>query len=293
MKFALCNEMFEGRPLREVARVAAGLGYHGLELAPYSLARDIRDLPAEELHRLRRAVEEAGLEVVGLHWLLASPPGLHIAHPDPLTFERTRSFFLALIDACAELGGRLMVLGSPGQRRIEPGWDKAATRRRAADFLRSVLPRAAQRAVTLCLEPLSTQETNFLTTHREALDLIEQLGHPNCKLILDVKAMSTEPEPIPDIIRRSAPHLAHVHANDANRRGPGFGETDFLPILTALRDAGYEGYLSVEVFCFDPDPKTIARESIAYLRSCESHDRARARPSAAGPTVAEAGSWPI
>lgn len=287
MKFALCNEMFEGRPLEEVARVAARLGYDGLELAPFSLARDIRDLPEEELHRLRRVVEEAGLEVVGLHWLLASPPGLHIAHPDPLTFERTRSFFLALIDACAELGGRLMVLGSPAQRSIEPGWDEEATRRRAAEFLRSVLPRAAERGITLCLEPLSPQETNFLNTHREALEFIEQLGEPNCKLILDVKAMSSEPEPIPEIIRRSAPLLAHVHANDANRRGPGFGDTDFVPIFQALREVGYRGYLSVEVFRFDPDPETIARESISYLR------RTLAQAEGQPPAAAEAGSQPI
>ncbi|MCK4300608.1 MAG: sugar phosphate isomerase/epimerase, partial [Planctomycetes bacterium] len=208
--------MFEDRPLAEVAEVAAGLGYQGLELAPFTLARDVRDLPTAELGRIRRVVEGAGLEVVGLHWLLVSPPDLHIAHLNPLVFERTRSFFLALIDTCAALGGRLMVLGSPKQRSIEPGWDEPATRRRSAEFLRSVLPRAAERDVTICLEPLSPQETNFLTTHTEALELIQEIDHPNCRLILDVKAMSSEPTPIPEIIRRSASHLAHVHANDAN-----------------------------------------------------------------------------
>jgi len=266
MKFALCNEMFEGRSLEEVARVAAGLGYDGLELAPFTLARDIRDLSTDELRRSRRVVEDAGLEVVGLHWLLVSPPDLHIAQPNPLVFERTRSVFLALVDACGELGGRLMVLGSPKQRSIEPGWDEASTRRRAAEFLRSILPRAAGRGITICLEPLSPEETNFLTTHTEALDLIRQVDHPNCRLILDLKAMSSEPTPVPDIIRHSAQALAHVHANDANRRGPGFGDTDFVPVFTALREVGYTGYLSVEVFRFDPDPETIARESIAYLR---------------------------
>jgi len=266
MKFALCNEMFEESPLEEAVEVAAGLGYQGLELAPFTLARDVRDLPAAELRRCRRLVEGAGLEVVGLHWLLASPPDLHIAHVDPLICERTRSFFLSLIDVCAELGGRLMVLGSPEQRSIEPGWDQPATRRRAVQFLRSILPRAAERGVTICLEPLSPGETNFLTTHTEALRLIDEIDDPNCRLILDVKAMCTEPTPIPDIIRRSAYRLAHVHVNDANRRGPGFGDTDFVPILGALAEVGYEGYLSVEVFHFEPDPETIARVGIACLR---------------------------
>jgi sugar phosphate isomerase/epimerase len=160
------------------------------------------------------------------------------------------------------------VLGSPKQRSIEPDWDAAATRGRAADFLRSVLPHAAERDVTLCLEPLSPEETNFLTTHTEALEFIREVGHPNCRLILDVKAMSSEATPCVDIIRASAPLLAHVHANDANRRGPGFGETDFVPILKALAEVGYQGYLSVEVFRFDPDPETIVRDSLAYLRRC-------------------------
>ncbi len=276
MKFALCNEMFEDRPLAEVAEVAAGLGYQGLELAPFTLARDIRDLPTEELGRIRRVVEGAGLEVVGLHWLLLSPPDLHIAHLSPLVFERTRSFFLALIDTCAALGGRLMVLGSPKQRSIEPGWDEPATRRRSAEFLRSVLPRAAERDVTICLEPLSPQETNFLTTHTEALELIQEIDHPNCRLILDVKAMSSEPTPIPEIIRHSASRLAHVHANDANRRGPGSGDTDFVPILAALGEVGYQGYLSVEVFRFDPDPETIARQSIECLRQALARSKGQA-----------------
>ncbi len=276
MKFALCNEMFEDRPLAEVAEVAAGLGYQGLELAPFTLARDIRDLPTEELGRIRRVVEGAGLEVVGLHWLLLSPPDLHIAHLNPLVFERTRSFFLALIDTCAALGGRLMVLGSPKQRSIEPGWDEPATRRRSAEFLRSVLPRAAERDVTICLEPLSPQETNFLTTHTEALELIQEIDHPNCRLILDVKAMSSEPTPIPEIIRHSASRLVHLHANDADRRGPGSGDTDFVPILAALGEVGYQGYLSVEVFRFDPDPETIARQSIECLRQALARSKGQA-----------------
>jgi sugar phosphate isomerase/epimerase len=73
-------------------------------------------------------------------------------------------------------------------------------------------------------------------------------------------------ETIPDIIRRVAPFVAHVQANDANLGYPGSGEIDFVPIFGALRDAGYDGYVSVEVFDFAPGPEKIARESIAYLR---------------------------
>jgi sugar phosphate isomerase/epimerase len=81
--------------------------------------------------------------------------------------------------------------------------------------------------------------------------------------------MSSEDTPAPDLIRRHAARLGHFHANDANRRGPGFGSVDFVPIFRALREIGYGGWVSVEVFDYSPNPETIARESLRYMRECE------------------------
>jgi sugar phosphate isomerase/epimerase len=75
--------------------------------------------------------------------------------------------------------------------------------------------------------------------------------------------------PAPELIRRHAARTGHFHANDPNKRGPGFGDADFVPIFRALRDSGYRGWVSVEVFDYSPDPETIARESIRYMRECE------------------------
>jgi sugar phosphate isomerase/epimerase len=81
--------------------------------------------------------------------------------------------------------------------------------------------------------------------------------------------MHTDDAPIPDLVRRYGAKAGHFHANDANRRGPGFGEVDFVPIFRALKKSGYDGWVSVEVFDYTPDPVTIARESIRYMRECE------------------------
>ena len=81
--------------------------------------------------------------------------------------------------------------------------------------------------------------------------------------------MSTDEAQTPELIRRHGGTAGHFHANDVNRRGPGFGTTDFQPIFQALKDSQYQGWVSVEVFDYAPDPITIARDSLAYMRSCE------------------------
>jgi len=136
----------------------------------------------------------------------------------------------------------------------------------ATDVFRPSVKRASERDVVICFEPLAPSETNFINTAEEAIRFTRQLDSPNFKIILDVKAMSSESKPIPQIIRESWPHFAYFHANDANLKGPGFGDVDFKPIAAALKEVGYEGYVSVEVFKFEEGPETIATRSLAYMK---------------------------
>jgi sugar phosphate isomerase/epimerase len=269
MRYAICNETFEGWDHARVCRFVADLGYGGLELAPFTLAPRITDVSAQHRRDLRRQAQECGLEVIGLHWLLARTEGLHLTAPEPALREATARYLVELARCCRDLGGGVLVFGSPAQRRVPAG----ATRARAAEFaldtLRRAAPGIADAGVTFCLEPLPPPEADFLNTCAEANELLDRLDHPSFALHLDVKAMSADEAPGPELIRRHAARTAHFHANDPNRRGPGFGTTDFVPILRTLREAGYEGWVSVEVFDYSPDPETIARESLRYLRECE------------------------
>jgi len=228
-----------------VLSYCAGVGYDGVEVAPFTLAKDIRQVPRSRALELRRAAEAAGISIVGLHWLLTSPEGLSINSPDDHVREETREFLFALVRLCRELGGRVLVFGSPSRVGEE----------------------AEKRGAVVALEPLTKRETNFLTTAEETVRLIEEVGSPAVRLHLDVKAMVHGERKRPEVvIREMKDYLAHFHANDANLRGPGFGETDFRPIAEALADVGYEGYVSVEVFDFSPDPEAIATGSLRYLR---------------------------
>jgi sugar phosphate isomerase/epimerase len=269
MRYAICNETFEGWDHSRVCRFVAGLGYGGLEIAPFTLAPRVTDVPADRRRTLRAQAEDAGLEIIGLHWLLAKTEGLQLTAADPAVRRATADYLVELARCCADLGGRLLVFGSPGQRRIPPGATRAQAADYALDTLRRAAPGIADAGVTFSLEPLSPPEADFVNTAAEGVELLDRLGHPNFRLHLDVKAMSTEAESTPDLIRRHAARTAHFHANDPNRRGPGFGDTDFVPIFRALKESGYDGWVSVEVFDYTPDPETIARESLRYMRECE------------------------
>jgi sugar phosphate isomerase/epimerase len=269
MRYAICNETFEGWDHERVCRFVAELGYQGLEIAPFTLARLITDVSVEQRRQLRRQAEEHGLTLLGLHWLLAKTEGLHLTSPDAAVRQKTADYLIALARCCADLGGELLVFGSPAQRRIPAG----ATRAQAVDYAVDTFSRArggiADCGVKLCLEPLAPPEADFINTCAEAIEILDRINDPSFALHLDVKAMSSEETPIPELIRRHAGRTGHFHANDPNRRGPGFGDVDFVPIFRALRANGYAGWVSVEVFDYSPDPETIARQSLRYMRECE------------------------
>lgn len=269
MKFAICNEVFEGWSFDRVCRFVRSVGYDGIELAPFTLAPAITELDAARRAALRKIASDAGVEIIGFHWLLARTPGrLHLTSPDPAIQSRTADYLIALARACRDLGGRLMVFGSPAQRSLLPGVSREEAVDAAAAIFARLLPALDETGVTLCMEPLTRDETDFVNTCAEAVELIDRLSHPRVMLHLDVKAMSAETDAIPDLIRRYAARAGHFHANDPNRRGPGMGKVDFVPIFAALRESGYNRWVSVEPFDYSPDPETVARESLGYMRAC-------------------------
>jgi len=158
------------------------------------------------------------------------------------------------------------VFGSPKQRNIPDGVTPKAAWDWAAAAFGEPVKQAENRATTICFEPLSAAETNFINTAAEAIQFVQQFNSPHFKILLDVKAMCAEPKPIPQIIRDSWPHFGYFHANDRNLKGPGFGNVDFKPIAAALKEVGYDGCVSVEVFNFDDGAEIIARKSLEYLK---------------------------
>lgn len=268
MKFAICQELFVDWDWERQCRFIAQVGYNGIELAPFTLAPRIEQVTASERTRLRKRAEDHGLQIIGLHWLLAKTEGLHLTTASAPVRKATASYLVELGNACADLGGNLMVFGSPQQRNLEAGMGREQALANAAEVFRMALPALGERGVRICMEPLTTRETDFINTCAEAMELIRMVDRPNFVLHQDVKAMlGAETKPIPELIEEFAPHVGHFHVNDSNLLGPGMGETDFAPIFRALQKVRYEGWVSVEVFDYAPGCERIARESFEYMQS--------------------------
>lgn len=268
-RYAICNETFGDWPLAKACDTAAACGYSGIEIAPFTIAPLCTGISAAQRGELRRTIARAGLECVGLHWLLAHTEGFHVAHPDADVRRRTVEYLGETARLCRDLGGRVLVFGSPQRRSLLPG----VTLEEAIGYIREIFTRLVPVLETtdtvVALEPLAPVETDVLTTAAETCRLLEAIGSPHVRLHLDVKAMAAEPTPMPDIIRASASWLEHFHANDENLQGPGFGAVDFLPIFQALDEIAYAGWVSVEVFDYAPGAERLARESITYMRRIE------------------------
>jgi len=269
VRIALCNEVIAPMPFPAQCVYAAKLGYDGLEIAPYTLSDEPHRLGAAQIAAARSAAQDAGIAITGLHWLLLKPAGLSISTRDGAVRKRTIDVMLALIDQCAELGGRYLVHGSPHQRRVDPGETRAAALARAQESFAAVAGRAEKAGVVYCIEALSAEQTPLINTLGEAARIVKQINSPSIRSMLDCSAAGRmEKQPLAALVDRWLPQgvIAHVQLNDRNRQGPGQGQQKFAPLFAALRKHRYGGDVAVEPFDYVPDGPGAAARAIGYVR---------------------------
>jgi D-psicose/D-tagatose/L-ribulose 3-epimerase len=269
MMIALCNEVLRALDFEGQCALAKGLGYDGLEIAPFTLSDDPARLASNRRAELRRIAEDHGVAITGLHYLLLAPEGLSITSPDADLRRRTRDYMRALVELCADLGGKILVHGSPKQRPVAAGQRESEALANATACFAAIAKDAEQAGVTYCIEPLAPPEAQLINTIVEAAAIVDQIASPAMRTMIDsCAAARSEAAPIPELIERWLPSgkIAHVHLNDPNRRAPGQGDLLFGPILAALQRHAYAGICSIEPFIYEPDGPTCAARAIGYLR---------------------------
>lgn len=269
MRISLCNEVLRPLSFEAQCKVAAAMGYDGLELAPFTLDDDPQTLTEKRMTDFAHIARDHGLTLDGLHWLLVKPANLSITAPDEALRARTIDWMRRLCALCAAAGGRYLVHGSPAQRLVDPGESVATAIGRARDAFAAAGEAARACGVTYCIEPLSSDQTPVINKVSEAVSIVQEVGNPALRTMIDTSSAGlAEIEPVDDLVRRWVPTgmIAHVQFNDPNRRGPGQGAMRFAPVLRALRDTKYAGIVAVEPFDYQPDGHACAARAIGYLR---------------------------
>lgn len=154
------------------------------------------------------------------------------------------------------------------------GWYLFGTKKQEAwnntlDTLKQIAAYALDKEVTICIEPTST-DSNVIDCPDDALLLMEQSGYPNVGLMFDMAhAFYRNEDPI-DYIYTIGKHLKHIHLTDYDRRPPGTNGADFFPVMQALKDIDYQGYVTMEIgFSRSTGSDSVSRQSIEFLKSIE------------------------
>jgi sugar phosphate isomerase/epimerase len=322
----------EVHSLEYVFKVGRDLGYKGVELAPHTLAH-LEDSTQRRYNRgfgeyltifdlvnntgiaedIRGLATKYGLQVPALHWILSDPPvrgltppifhkGLkalpHITSDDQQRREMASDYLKAIAKFAHEVGARVCVIGSPGQRnyvaekRLLNEGEYAVAKQNAVNTLAGsgAIGMAYHTGVIFALEalaPFPDGETNFITTASEAIQFARQVNNHGLEIMFDTKAMQSEGRPVAETIRNAARlaqdadvKILHYHANvDRIRPGPDTDEkVKFAEVFRALQEIGYNGWVSVEPFDLSkpvtPEETEIdirkldAKTAADYLRAC-------------------------
>lgn len=274
-KLATCNEPWNGvASIEEVFQIARRIGFDGVEIAPFTLAEHVDQISAARRKEIVRAAQGAGVEIVGLHWLFVSPKGLHLTTPDASIRRTTTEYLKSLANFCGDLGGKVMILGSPKQRNIDAPTTYDEGWKRTKEVLSACGETLAARNVTLCIEALAPKETNFVQTLDESSRMADEIGHPNIDVMIDVKAMSSMPGGVLGTIERFGRRAKHFHANHPSGKGVGMplnadeGEPiDWRAVLATLKKSSFTGWVSCEPFDYTPNPTAVAETAYRTLKA--------------------------
>jgi sugar phosphate isomerase/epimerase len=243
--------------IENACRTASELGFDAIEIfapSPTAVDRDeLRTLLA--MYRLQVAAVGTGAGMV--------KHGLSLTHASHEIRQRAYQFVCEMISFGAEFGAPAIIGSMQGR------WTNEVPRPQALEWLVRSLTElgefAALRSTVLIYEPLNRYETNLIRTVDEALETLPRELFQNVKLLADLFHMNIEESNIAAALRRGADCIGHIHFVDSNRKAAGMGHLDYRPIIQALEDIGYGGYLSAEALSL-PDARTAAQQTITMFR---------------------------
>ena len=234
------------KKLKDFFEYISGLDCKGVELAPSAIWREPINSSNQDRNNLKKIIKANNLLFLGFHSLLYSKPELRLFESSLLRKE-TKNYLFDLINLCSDLEGRNLIYGSPNSRKL-CGRKYDDCKNQAIEDFYELAEYSKKKGIFFCIEPLTTKETDFITSLEEGGKIVETVDHSNFKLHLDTKVLFGLEEKIRFNIKRFKKIINHVHVGDENLLEPGtINKNDHLEIGKSLRDINYEGYITLEM----------------------------------------------
>jgi sugar phosphate isomerase/epimerase len=241
MRFGVCAL------LEKVDRLAA-VGYDYIELNVQSVL--MPEKSDAEFQDIRKRVAKAPIKPEVFSVFI--PADLRVVG-DSVQRQRLSSYVRTACCRARELGAEVIVYGSSGSRDVEEGYSREKALDQIAEFLKMAADHAETNGITVILEPICYREGNILRTVAEGLEMVQRVDRKGIRLLADLYHVWQEKEPMKNILD-AAKWLGHVHvAEPVKRSYPGNDDFDFSDFFTALREARYNGRMSVECSFNDLD----------------------------------------
>ncbi len=272
-RYSFMQLVYHGEPIEASVDRLARFGYDAIEL--------IGDRTAYDVPALLRACTDSGL-VVSSVGSLPITVERDLVHPEAGYRKRALEYFKETLDFAAEVGAEVVIVGPSGLMKTQPLASADAEWSWAVDGIRAVGEHAASVSLDIAIEAWNRYESYWVTTLARAAELWRASGLSNGGVMGDLFHMNIEEASLPGALREAGSLLRHVHIADSNRSAPGQGHTDFAPVVEALIEIGYRGYLAMEILPASANPLDVIKagaggdffdrftqQSIEHLRALE------------------------
>lgn len=229
--------VFGQEPIEEGIRRLARFGYQGVELVGEPAEMDVA--------RIKHLLEDN--EVVASSIVSIYTPERDIVSSDPGVRRNAIDYVRGNVSLAAELGADVVTLTPTACMKITPEVELAQEWAWAVEAGRELADHAADHGVSIAVEPWNRYETYLINRLEQSVAFVDEVDRPGIGCMADTFHMALEESDIAAAIRHAGDRLVHVHLADSNRAAPGFGHTDFRPIVQAIADVGYQGWISYEL----------------------------------------------
>lgn len=270
MKYALCNELFGSMDLAAAAEICRKAGYGGIEFAPYTVFGSFSPADVKAgIENIKNALAKTDLAFVGFHWLLVDSKPMSLVSPEKALRDTALQRLKLLISAAGELGGGVLVLGSPKQRSSFPGQGADAAAAMLRDSIQSLGDHAIKCNSALLIESLDHKQCDTINTLAQAKEMINAVSLPGIGGMFDFHNCGDETESWDTLIRKYTGIIKHIHINEWDGGPPGSGNSDYIPAFKAIKEIAFDGWISMEIFTQPEDAAAVVGDALAFMRMTE------------------------